>query len=356
MALFSDTPEKRGEKIAQLLMRGRYDSDAEKKISQLLAKGAVVPDVYGDYGMLAMAIYYRHQQLIDHCIDRKIGLNRRGMFSGTPLMAALDHRMAAVAKRLVAAGVDLKVKDVYGITHLMLAIRNGDLPLARTLVRKKLSLQAKTDKGYSCVTAALESGNAQVLEYVLAAKPPLNTVYDSRPLLFAAIDTRKAELFDMLVKAGCKIDIHAKGPWNQSLLAYARGENAHKDVKARLNAIAAREKQQKENAARAARTGWRLNGAHEVCRIEEPANIPYKVTEIFNFSSGLYTRINQNLETKAESSAIMNISDIADSAFVDSAAEQLTALGGIVPEKTTVGGVFAPPVAKAIISKPGNAQ
>lgn len=355
MALFSDTPEKRGEKIAQLLVRSHYDSDTGQKISQLLAKGAIVPDVYGDYGVLAMAIYYRHQQLIDHCIDRKIGLNGRGMFSGTPLIAALDHRMAAVAKRLVAAGVDLKVKDVYGRTPLMLAIRNGDLPLARTLVRKKLSLQAKTDKGYSCVTAALESGNAQVLEYVLAAKPPLNTVYNSRSLLFSAIDTRKAELFDMLVTAGCKIDIHAKGPWNQSLLAYAR-ENAHKDVKARLNAIAASEKQQKENAARAARTGWRLNGAHEVCRIEEPANIPYKVTEIFNFSSGLYTRINQNLETKAESSAIMNISDIADSAFVDSAAEQLAALGGIVPEKTTAGGVFAPPVAKTIISKRGNAQ
>lgn len=355
MALFSDTPEKRGEKIAQLLVRGRHDSDVGTKISQLLAKGAVVPAVYGDYGVLAMAIYYRHQQLIDHCIDHKIGLNARGMFGGAPLVSALDHRMAAVAKRLVAAGVDLKAKDIYGRTPLMLAIRNGDLALARTLVRKKLSLQAKNDKGYSCVTAALESGNAEVLEYVLAAKPPLNTVYDSRPLLFAAIDTRKAELFDMLVKAGCKVDIHAKGPWGQSLLTYAR-ENAPKEVKTRLNAIAAHEKQNKENAAKAARTGWRLNSTHEVCHIEEPAQIPYKVTEIFNFSSGLYTRINQNLETKAESSAIMNISDIADSAFVDTAAQQLTALGGAVPLKTANGGVFGQPAAKTLISKPGNAQ
>ena len=351
MGLFGDTPEKRGEKIAYMLQKGYYDHDAKQKVDELLAKGAVVPATYGDYGVLSLAIHNRHQNLIDHCIDRRIGLNVHNRYTNSPLLTALDDRMQAVAKRLIVAGADIKAKDRYGRTVLMLALRNGDLALARSLVKKKLSLQAKTDKGYSCVTAALESGKVEVLEYVLSAKPPLNTVYDSKPLLFAAIDSGKAEMFNLLVKAGCAIDITAKGPYGQTLLSYAR-EKAHKDIKTRLNAIAAKDKLVKEAAAKAARTGWRLNSAHEVCRIDEPEKIPYKVTEIFNFSSGLYTRINQNLETKAESTSVMNISAIANTAFVEDARAQLVALGGVAPENAPALGGIAQPAGKSVISKP----
>lgn len=351
MALFGDTPEKRGEKIAQLLSHRNYGVDQQMKIIELLYKGAVVPAVYEDRNMLAQAIYHRNTLLVDHFIERKIALNDKGVYGATPLIAALERREGATARRLLAAGANLGVADVYGRTPLMLALRNGDLSLARKLVSKKQSLTAKTGKNYTCVVAALESGNLAVLEFVLAANPPLDTVFDNKPLLFLAIDTDKPEMFDMLVHAGCKLDIYAKGAWGQTLIAYAR-ENAHKEIKTRLVAIDAENKRAKAEAAKSARTGWRLTGAHEVCRIEEPKEIPYKVTEIFNFSSGLYTRINQNLETKAESTAIMNLSDISDSAFVDTAAGQLAALGGTMPEKATGLGGLAQSAGKSIISKP----
>ena len=351
MGLFEGTPEKRGEKIAKLLQRHGRGSEIASEINQLLAKGVVLKHTYDNQGILALAIYNRHQPLIDYCIKNRVGLNARGFFNGTPLLSALDHRMNDVARRLVSAGVDIKQTDSQDRSALMLALRNNDQQLARTLVKKKLSLQAKTSKGYSCVTAALESGNIEVLEYVLAAKPPLDTVYDSRSLLFSAIDTGKPQMFDMLVKAGCKIDIQAKGPYSQTLLGYAR-EKAHKDIKARLNAIATKKREIKEAAEKAARTGWRLNGEHEVCRIEEPEKIPYKVTEIFNFHSGLYTRINHNLETKAESTSVMNISAIANAEFVEAAAEQLKALGGTLPEKTQGLSSVIKPASNTIISKP----
>ena len=351
MALFGDTPEKRGEKIVKLIQRRGFDSDGKEQINQLLTKGVVLPSHPDNPGILSLAIYNRHQKLIDYCIKNKVDLNKYAFFSGNPLVAALDHRMNDVARRLVSAGVDVKQTDRQDRTTLMLALRNNDLQLARTLVKKKLSPQAKTGSGYSCVNAALESGNVEVLDYVLSFKPPLDTVYDSRPLLFAAIDTGKAEMFDRLVKAGCKIDIQAKGPWGQSLLTYAK-EKGHKDVKARLNAIAAKKREIKQAAEKAARTGWRLNGAHEVCRIEEPEQIPYKVTEIFNFNSGIYTRINQNLETKAESTAVMNISAIANAEFVATAIDQLKELGGTLPQTTQGLASVINPVPKTIISKP----
>lgn len=352
MGLFGNTPEKRGEKIALLLRHYILDNNREK-IEALLKKEVILPESHGDLGILALAIHYGHQEIIDRCIKQKIALNIRGHYGYTPLFTALDRRMQQTAREVFEAGGDYQAKDVLGRTALMLALRNGDLWLAGQLVAKGQSLQAAYGHR-SCIRSAVESGDIAVIEYVLAAQPPLDPT-----LLFTAIDTNNPDIFFRLVKAGCVIDPSAKCPSSgKRLISYARSKAPYSIISA-INPLAV-EKQKEKKAAAAAkkqkkvamelakRTGWRLNTPQEVCRMTEPAQIPYRTTEIFNFHSGLYTRINQNRETRAESTAIMNISDIANRAFVAEAMAQLDVLGGQLPQDTT----FIQSPIKRVISKP----
>jgi hypothetical protein len=74
--------------------------------------------------------------------------------------------------------------------------------------------------------------------------------------------------------------------------------------------------------------GWQLTAKDEVSSVVEKAGIGYRLTEIFNFGSGIYTRIARNITTGAESQSLRFFDEFTDHAAIDRAREALVRLGG----------------------------
>ena len=352
MAFFEGSPESRGRKIIELLKKDSYA--AREKTAELMHKGFLFPQGAFDDGLLVDAIGNRHNAVIQYCVLQRLGIKSpRHSSGGTdwPLTAALNRRDVELATRLIVAGADIDVCDPHGRTPTMLAIECGALDLVKCFPAGEI--HKATRSGYSSLFAAIQGGHMDALNYVLAAKPRLDVVYGRETLLGCAIRLGRTEMFTRLVEAGCKVDPTAKDYRGYTLLGLAReyGDAAMKRaVKAAVDVA-----RRKVNEVPAVQdTGWRLTGTHEVSLVEKQDNVPYNVTEVFNFSSGIYTRISQNRETAAESSAVMNISAIANRAFVETAVTQLHDLGGRLPEGTHLDalGVLVQDSGKTLISKP----
>jgi hypothetical protein len=78
--------------------------------------------------------------------------------------------------------------------------------------------------------------------------------------------------------------------------------------------------------------GWRLTAKDEVSNVAEKPEIGYRLTEIFNFGSGIYTRIARNMSTGAESQSLRFFDEFADRTSIERAKLALTRLGGEMPE------------------------
>ena len=77
--------------------------------------------------------------------------------------------------------------------------------------------------------------------------------------------------------------------------------------------------------------GWQLTARDEVSNIVEKPGIGYRLTEIFNFGSGIYTRIAHNLESGAESQSLRFFDEFTDREAIDRAQAALVHLGGETP-------------------------
>ncbi len=339
------TLEQKSQAIPKLMAQiSQVDSKKRLKISNkiatYLADGATVyaNQHTGGYGLLADAIFYDVSALADYCLEHDIDLETKGAYSKSPLITALEiwYTRGDYAERLLDKGVDVTQKNFDGQTILMLALKKGKVDLAQKLIDKGLSLRDVTDKGYTCLHAAIESGDVACVNFVLAANLPLDTKCNGNPYAVYAIQASNLDILKVLLVKGMQLDFGtAYGSHKQRLLDYAaiyrhrgNGSLVIEFLKAYQESSLRKAQEIQEQAARAARTGWRLINPDTVAHIDEQVAIGYCVTEIFNFRAGLYTRIHQNIETKAESSAILDFSQISQPQLVLEATEQLRRLGG----------------------------
>ncbi|MBI1214272.1 MAG: hypothetical protein GC185_00470 [Alphaproteobacteria bacterium] len=124
----------------------------------------------------------------------------------------------------------------------------------------------------------------------------------------------KADVVRLLLKLGANPDLKISN--GDTPLDAGRGFPA---VKAAL-------------AEAANRPRWLRSGEAEVTHVVTKTAIGYRLTEIFNFGTRSYLLLTQNLETKAETSALRAFSDIADTTLVRRAEEALLDMGGKLPE------------------------
>ncbi len=74
---------------------------------------------------------------------------------------------------------------------------------------------------------------------------------------------------------------------------------------------------------RAPADDWHLIDTARVARVTDVPAIGYRLTEIFNFSTGEVLRLNRNLETGAETAVVSRFADLADHDIVAQAAQRL---------------------------------
>lgn len=328
--MFNKTPQQRGRIIIDLLRADVYGPKQRDKINTLLQKGANLAGFAGEEHALTLAIQQNHKDLIHYCITQRIVLDGKGINGQTALFYALSYNKSELARRLINAGVDVYQRDSSDRTALMRALMIADVVTALSLIKKGLSLQDVTKYGFGCANAAIISNKVELIDFVIKAGVRLDTVdgfgYDC---LAQAIRRGSLVMVQRLLAAGVQPDFKTRlgDIKNHLTLAKEQGPQFYKLIAAFQTPPI-----EKQIIKATSDVAWQLVSETEVAVIRPADTLPYHVTEIFNFATGIYTRINRNIKTGAESSAMLDFSHITNPHLLHEATVHLQRLGGQAAE------------------------
>lgn len=138
-------------------------------IAFLLSRGAAVsqPDSYGALPVhyaAALGLSEQLKVLVEYGGDK----NAQDNDGRSPLIVATSQNQPDSVRALLAINADLELKTNDGWTALHQAVEY-DVNLVRLLVDAGANIQSATDAGYTPLHRAALKGNADVLEYLLAA-------------------------------------------------------------------------------------------------------------------------------------------------------------------------------------------
>lgn len=226
--------------------------------------------------------------LIDAGADvNALGKNNSAYF--TPLYSCAYRGFASGLELLLSHGAKLgpaRAND--GHTALMEAARDGSYAAVKKLIDAGADIHAaNTEDGKTALHLAAGAGRGDVVKLLLRHGADLY-----------AQDSRMNTAADLADKD------HAR------LADYLRAQMAPQQEKAETP------------------QGWHLTASDEVSHIEDKPAISYRITGIFNFGAGVYTRIARNLATDHESQSMRMFDEMQGSALLAQAAEMYGRLGG----------------------------
>lgn len=250
-------------------------------------------------------------------IDAGVSIHETGRKNSqhfTPLYACLYHDFYKGAEYLIEKGVDLNVRREYdGQTMLMKCAREGAYGLVEKMINAGADIHAvQTDDGKSALHLAAQYGRADVVK--------------------------------LLLRHGAQIDL----PDNRMNTPADLADKDHPRLADFLRAQMAPPMPQEPKA-----DGWRLTARDEVAKVEDKPAINYRITEIFNFGAGVYSRITRNLTTDQESHSMRLFEELQGSQMLEQAAEMYTRLGGDPQKRGAADGLGKKPASiSAPVSSP----
>lgn len=257
-----------------------------------------------DYG----SYHNAGKEMLALLLNRGLSVNAPDSQGATPLHdALLDDAYTAGKYKvddLVAFGADIKARDNLGRTPLH--------------------------------TAAQRGNRNDGLKALLALRPDINARdNDGATPLHLAATRGDADLVRQLINHGAWAgtnDKQNRAPWDYAEAA------GHEYLAQSLRAEAVKQKQswdaweKKQNA-----DPWQLLSPDKVAHIKTEAKIGYRLTEEFNFTARTYTKIAQNLATKAEGVTVVGFDVFDDKSHIERAHENLVRLGGTAGAETIHG-------------------
>lgn len=279
------------------LGRRLYNGKSIELVREAIDDGADVNATYStdwDYNtMLGWAVAHNRPDVVELLIERGAKTENRNNSDYHPLLQATNDRRLEVAQKLIDAGTNLEAVNSSGFTALIYAAHENAPKSLQLLIDSGANLDAHDRAGNTALHYAAVKGYAGLVRQLLDAGA-------SRDIPNANMNTAA--------------DLAAKD--------YPRIAEMIRGVLPQLEAA------QPEAAPATDANGWKLTDASEVARVADKPAIGYRVTEIFNFSAGLYTQIARNLETNAESQSSKTFAQLADSVAVEAARNALLQLGG----------------------------
>jgi hypothetical protein len=246
------------------------------------------------------------------------------------LHRACERKDAAKVQEALAAGADPNGLR-RGSTPLRRAIGKGFADGVRLLLEKKADPNVKGEEGWTPLMLAVYENSAEIARMLIDNGADVNTARnDGRTALHLAGQYGRGDIVKLLLASGADANVtdnRMNTPADVARSSYSR-----------IADLIFQKERKKEPekpapaAPAAANVGWRLTAKDEVANVTERAGIGYRLTEIFNFGSGIYTRIARNMNTGAESQSLRFFDEFADRAAIDRAQEALTRLGGEAPE------------------------
>lgn len=239
------------------------------------------------------------------------------------LYKALEYNDLDKLKQAAAEGASVNKSEYsrYGMSPVSAAAHSNFTEGVKFLIEQG----GRDDEGRN-VTAlhyAVENNNLAVVTMLLDSGANIEARrYDSFTPLHLAARRGYGNIIRALMARGADVDArdeHMNTPADLAEKEYPRLSDLIRGTTAQQKLL--------EPAAEE----WRMTSPGEICRVDIKPAIGYRVTEIFNFTAGLYTQIARNLETNAESQAVQAIASL-DEHVVEAARAALQASGGIVPE------------------------
>jgi hypothetical protein len=219
--------------------------------------------------------------LIDHSDER------------TPLYAAAYRAYTEGVLWLLENKVDPNTKRQQdGHTAMMEAASDGSYEIVEALIIAGADVKAaRSDNGYTALHFAAKRGRGDVIKLLMGAGADVD-----------AVDHRMNTPADL----------------------------ADKEFPRLADLIRGKERPPERQDLNT--DGWHLTADAEIASVQDRPLIGYRITEIFNFETRLYTHIAQNLTTQAESQSVKTFDDLAGSPAVEKAWDKIRQLGGHAPQ------------------------
>jgi|GEM_PF-546842 len=270
--------------------------DAQGKTGLHLAVAAKDYSGYGDKGREMLALF----------LNRKLPIDSRDKSGATALHDAMfDDSYSSKYKieDLVKFGADVNARDDAGQTPLHYAAARGNKNDGlKCLLEKPVSINAADDLGATPLHLAATRGDQDVVKQLL----------------------QHGANATILTKDGKSVGDYAEASGHEYLAQVLRAETVrHAQILA-----------EREAAHKRAEDPWTLLTPDRVSRTTVEKKIGYKLTEVFNFNARIYTKIAQNLQTKAEAVTVKSFDEFADKTILEKAHDALTRLGGTAARQT----------------------
>lgn len=271
--------------------------DAKGKTGLHLAVASRDYSGYGDKG----------RELLSLFLNRKVGIDSRDHKGATALHdAVLDDSYTSCKYKiedLATFGADVNARDNNGQTPLHYAVARGNKNEGlKTLLSKSVSINASDKNGVTPLHLAAARGEQDIVKHLLS---------------HGANAT-------ILTKDGKSVGDYAEENGHEYLAQVLRAETVrHAQILA-----------EREAARKRAEDPWTLLLPDKVSLSSVEKKIGYKLTEVFNFNARTYTKIAQNMQTKAEAVTVKSFDDFDDKTLIEKAHDALVRLGGTADRET----------------------
>lgn len=198
----------------------------------------------------------------------------------------------------------------------------------RLLLEYKADPNYATDSGYTVLMSAANDGYFEIAKMLVEAGADVNAVNrdGKTPLHFAAKNGR-GSVIKLLLENGAD-------PKIADYRMNTPADMADKEYPRLADLLRGKTPEDDKVEVSADQTqGWRLTAQDEVSNIVDKPEIGYRLTEIFNFGAGMYTRIASNLNNGAESQTVRFFDEFANTSAIDRARDALEHLGGRAAEE-----------------------
>lgn len=278
--------------VKDLLKQGAeaHAQDARGKTGLHLAVAGKDYSGYGDKGREMLSLF----------LNRKLDIDSRDQNGATALHEAmLDDSYSSKYKieDLVKFGADINARDHAGQTPLHYAAARGNKNDGlKSLLEKSVSINAADKQGATPLHLAAARGDQDVVKHLL----------------------QNGANATILTKEGKSVGDYAEAHGHEYLAQVLRAETVrHEQILA-----------EREVARKRAEDPWTLLMPDRVSLTTVEKKIGYKLTEVFNFNARTYTKIAQNMQTKAEAVTVKSFDEFADKTILEKAHDALTRLGG----------------------------
>lgn len=220
----------------------------------------------------------------------------------------------------IAAGADANHNDG---DLLYMAAYGGFVEGVELLLGQGANPNAKISSGHSALMEAARDGNTRIVQLLLDAGADIHAKQDDgRTALHHAAERGRGATIRLLLDRGA--DPMATD--NKMNTAADVAEKEHPRV---ADLIRGKQPVDFRKLAEQPTERWHLTAKDEVSAVTEKPAIGYRLTEIFNFGAGTYTRIAHNMKTGAESQSLRFMDEFTNRAALDNARAMLVKLGGM---------------------------